>query len=60
MHHDRIDPNLLQQRDVTAEFQCEVLFTHRVPAIFHHHRRPGISPQERQRLSQDMGPPSGG
>jgi hypothetical protein len=54
MHHHRVDPDLLQQRDIVAELLRQVLLAHRVATILHHHRRAGIASQEGQGLRQYM------
>ena len=53
MHHDGVDADLLQQRDVAGELLGQGFLAHGVAAVFHHDGGAGIAAQERQRLRQD-------
>ena len=56
---DRIDADLLEQRDVGGETRLEFLLDHGVAAIFYHHGLIGEALQVRQRLDQCGGPRGG-
>jgi hypothetical protein len=43
MHDNRVDANLLEQRDVVAKLRGEVAFLHGVPAVFYHNGGPGVA-----------------
>ena len=59
MHDDRVHAHLLQQSDVAAKLDREVILAHGVAAVLHHDGGAGVATQERQRLRQNARPLGG-